>query len=191
MKKTISDFPVRNDYPGLQEWRCSIWNFSIDCFSQLKDLAKVLEVGPSLEDFSASKMLENRSDCQIETIGIDISKKDFFTYFGSAENMKQVKSDSYDLVVCTEVLEHVKKPWLAADEMYRVAKNNGYILLTVPCNIKFHGCPDDFWRFINVESLCLLFSKNENLKIINHTICGDKDFPIGIGVLLQKNENSN
>lgn len=190
MKKNVSDFPVRDDYPGLQKWRCDIWNFSVDCFYQAGKLNKILEVGPSLEDFSFSKMLEDNSDSEIETIGIDPSNRHLFTYFGSAENMPQVKSDSYDLVVCTEVLEHVKKPWMAADEIYRITKNNGYILLTAPCHFKFHGCPDDFWRFINPESFLLLFNKPENLTIVNSTTCGDKDFPIGIGVLLYKNENS-
>jgi len=191
MKKNISDFPIRNDYPGLQKWRCDIWNFSVDCSNQVENLDKVLEVGPCLEYFSFSKILQNKTNAKIETIGINPSNKNLFTYFGSAENMPQVESESYNLVVCTEVLEHVKKPWKAADEIYRVTKNNGYILLTVPCNIKFHGCPDDFWRFINTQSLLMLFDKSQNLKIINSILCGDKDFPIGIGVLLHKNENSN
>jgi SAM-dependent methyltransferase len=191
MKKNISDFPVRDDYPGLQQWRCAIWNFSMDCFKNVERFEKTLEIGPSFDpDFSSTKILKNKSNCQIDTIGIDSSIKNLLTYFGSAESMEFIKNDSYDFIICTEVLEHIERPWLAAEEIYRITKNKGHILLTVPCNIKMHSNPYDFWRFINLESLRLLFSKSKNLEIVNSVICGHQDFPIGLGILLRKNENS-
>jgi len=42
------------------------------------------------------------------------------------------ETESADLVVCNQVLEHVKNFYFALDEIYRVAKTGKYVLISVP-----------------------------------------------------------
>lgn len=52
-----------------------------------------------------------------------------------------------DLVVCTEVLEHVPDPGRALAELARVLRPGGRIMLTVPFVGELHEEPFDFYRY--------------------------------------------
>jgi SAM-dependent methyltransferase len=54
---------------------------------------------------------------------------------------------SFDLVLCTEVLEHVPEPAAATAELARVLAPGGGLLLTVPFVIELHEEPYDFFRY--------------------------------------------
>jgi ubiquinone/menaquinone biosynthesis C-methylase UbiE len=56
--------------------------------------------------------------------------------------------DNYtDCVVCTEVLEHLKKPAQALKEIYRTLKPGGVLVLTTPLVWPHHEVPNDFFRY--------------------------------------------
>lgn len=55
--------------------------------------------------------------------------------------------ESFDLVIAGQVLEHTFQPWVVANEIQRVAKTNGNILIEVPFNFPYHSPPYDFFRF--------------------------------------------
>lgn len=74
------------------------------------------------------------------------------------------KNESFDIVVSTQVLEHIEKPWLAIGEMTRILKKNGICFLTAPFMVPFHPDPSDYFRF-SKEGLEMLV-KNQGLKII-------------------------
>jgi SAM-dependent methyltransferase len=57
-----------------------------------------------------------------------------------------VPLDSYDLVICTEVLEHVENPRQAVEEIRRILKPNGTLLATTPFIVPYHPDPKDYWR---------------------------------------------
>lgn len=54
---------------------------------------------------------------------------------------------SFDTVVCTEVLEHVPDPLKAMQEMHRVLKPGGYLILTTPMYWPRHEVPYDYFRY--------------------------------------------
>ena len=55
--------------------------------------------------------------------------------------------NSFDYVISDQVLEHVKKPWVAVEETYRILKSGG-ITITTSCLLNFiHGIPNDYFRF--------------------------------------------
>jgi SAM-dependent methyltransferase len=41
-------------------------------------------------------------------------------------------SDSFDLVISSETMEHVRRPWQAFSEVHRVMKNDGIYVFTIP-----------------------------------------------------------
>ncbi len=58
-----------------------------------------------------------------------------------------VRSGSADLVLNTQVLEHVPDPSRAVEEMARILKPGGQLFLTAPQGWPEHQQPHDFFRF--------------------------------------------
>ncbi len=54
---------------------------------------------------------------------------------------------SFDHILCTEVLEHVKSPEALIAEMHRVLRPNGTLVATVPFSARVHHAPHDYHRF--------------------------------------------
>ncbi|MCK4409353.1 MAG: methyltransferase domain-containing protein, partial [Candidatus Eisenbacteria sp.] len=58
----------------------------------------------------------------------------------------QFGDESFDVVVCNAVLEHVEAPLQAIGELNRVLRPGGRIWVEVPFNQPYHAAPSDFWR---------------------------------------------
>ena len=58
-----------------------------------------------------------------------------------------IKGNQYDLVICTQVLEHVHDPGIVLQEIFRVLKTNGELWLTAPLYYEEHESPNDYFRF--------------------------------------------
>jgi SAM-dependent methyltransferase len=54
---------------------------------------------------------------------------------------------SYDFVLSTQVLEHVRRPRLYLEECLRILRPGGRILLTTHGMVVEHGCPHDYYRW--------------------------------------------
>lgn len=54
--------------------------------------------------------------------------------------------ESFDMVICESVLEHVANPHLAVLQMHRVLRPQGHMMLMVPSQYPHHFGPLDFWR---------------------------------------------
>jgi len=57
------------------------------------------------------------------------------------------KDDSFDSVICTELLEHVARPQVCLSQISRVLKKGGFVYVTVPQCWCLHYEPEDYWRF--------------------------------------------
>jgi SAM-dependent methyltransferase len=83
---------------------------------------------------------------EIETL--DINPRAGTTYCADlCRTNMEIPAARFDLVVCTEVLEHVLNPFTAIAEIYRLLKPGGIILATSPFNFRIHGPLPDCWRF--------------------------------------------
>ena len=56
-------------------------------------------------------------------------------------------SGAFEVVLCTEVLEHLVEPQRAIDEMHRVLAPGGTLLLTTRFLFPIHDAPHDYFRF--------------------------------------------
>lgn len=65
---------------------------------------------------------------------------------GDIQNLP-VKDDAFDTVFCTQVLEHVPEPQKALDEIYRVLKDGGHAIITIPHLAYLHNEPHDYFRY--------------------------------------------
>ena len=57
-----------------------------------------------------------------------------------------LEAESIDKVLCCEVLEHLEEPQKAIKEIYRVLKQGGELILSVPFLFPIHADPHDFQR---------------------------------------------
>lgn len=62
-------------------------------------------------------------------------------------NRWPVEDRTVDLVLCTEVLEHILEPCRALEEAYRCLRPGGRLLATVPFAARWHFVPHDYWRY--------------------------------------------
>jgi SAM-dependent methyltransferase len=59
---------------------------------------------------------------------------------------REIATDSVDVVVSGQALEHVRYPWLWIKEVYRVLKPGGICCIIVPSAGWVHRFPLDCWR---------------------------------------------
>lgn len=101
-------------------------------------------------------------------------------------HMQKVKDDSIGLVLLLESLEHIAFPQKALDEVFRILKPEGLLILTTVMALGVHRCPKDYWRFCP-DGIELLLEK---FKIVDFTLEGYPSFPLGIWVTAQKSLES-
>ena len=82
-----------------------------------------------------------------------LSKIEDVIYYEGAQ--MPLADDTYDAVLCIEVLEHANDPELLLLEILRVMKKDAVLLLTVPWSARRHHIPHDYRRFTR-EGLELL-----------------------------------
>ncbi|MBW4566643.1 MAG: class I SAM-dependent methyltransferase [Tolypothrix carrinoi HA7290-LM1] len=78
-----------------------------------------------------------------------------------------VEDNRYDMVVLTQVLEHIPEPKSVLCEIYRVLKPNGELWLSAPLFYEEHEIPYDFYRYTQFGFKYLLQSANFKVKEIN------------------------
>lgn len=121
------------------------------------------------EQLSKKENLKNK--IAIEIGGSERSIKTILEKFGInykvAPNFPEVdiqklpyKNNSFDFLIVDQVLEHVEKPWIAVEEVFRVLKPGGICVTTGPLMFCYHGGREhrDYFRF-TPDGWKSLFSK--------------------------------
>ena len=99
-------------------------------------------------------------------------------------------NNTYDVVVLTQVLEHVPDPESTLTEICRVLKSNGKLLLSVPLNGPLHGEPWHYFQFTHYGLDQL--AKKAGFKIVEMEKVGGafwligKRLPVAFGKLLKQ-----
>jgi SAM-dependent methyltransferase len=80
-----------------------------------------------------------------EHVGVDIDNPDA-DLTGTIEQLP-VEDETFDIVLCTQVLEHCVDPAQAVRELYRVTKPGGRVLASTHGVYVYHPAPTDHWRW--------------------------------------------
>jgi len=102
---------------------------------------------------------------QIDTLDIDPASGATHIVDLCRDNSRTIPAESYDIVVCTEVLEHTLKPFSAVKEIRRLLKPGGLSLVSTPFNFRIHGPLPDCWRFTE-HGLRSLFDEESGFEIV-------------------------
>ena len=79
-------------------------------------------------------------------------------------NEKVIPESTFDIIVCTEVLEHTLNPFLAIQEIHRLLKLGGLLFMSTPFDFRIHGPLPDCWRFTE-HGIRLLLSDFKTIEI--------------------------
>lgn len=141
---------------------------------------RVIEVGSRDVNGSIRPLIKSY-DPQ-DYIGVDIVGGPGVDVICSADNLvSEFGEQSFDLVISTELLEHVRNWKLVTHNIKSICKTNGIILLTTRSyGFGYHGYPDDFWRY-EIEDMEYIF-KDCNIRKI------EKDPQKGVFLKVEKPE---
>ena len=92
-----------------------------------------------------------------EYVGVDIENP-AADLEGSVEALP-VDDASFDVVLCTQVLEHVEHPGKAVQELHRATAPGGRVLASTHGVQVYHPSPTDYWRWTHT-GLAALFEQN-------------------------------
>jgi len=98
------------------------------------------------------------SSASAEYVALDMFPNPNVDIVGDLHNTN-LPENSFDTVVCTQVLEHVNQPFDVVKEIYRLLKLGGVCILTAPFMHPHHADPVDNYRFTK-EGLENIFSTN-------------------------------
>jgi SAM-dependent methyltransferase len=144
---------------------------------------RVLEVGSKYVNGSVRPLIENFCSPK-EYVGVDIEAGKFVDVILPAEKLVEYFGpESFDVVISTELLEHVQNWRLVINNMKSVLKCGGYIYITTRSyGFPYHAYPYDFWRY-EIEDMRKIFRDFEIIKLVK-----DHEAP---GVFLKAKKISN
>ncbi len=93
-----------------------------------------------------------------EYVGVDVVENPAAELLGPVEALP-VEDASFDVVLCTQVLEHSDDPAQAVRELRRVTRAGGRVLASTHGVQVYHPSPVDYWRWTH-EGLRRLFDQN-------------------------------
>lgn len=95
--------------------------------------------------------INKRGQFNIHTYDVNVVYMNFFT-----TKQPDVQSDAthipfqtgcFDVVICSELLEHIRQPVEVLYQTHRVLRKGGTLLICVPFLYRIHGDPYDFGRY--------------------------------------------
>lgn len=109
----------------------------------------ILDLGCGLQPYRSLFKAASYVGIDIEDGGHDIQAK-IVDKFYDGQTIPYV-DNSFEVVICTEVLEHVPEPTKLLGEIKRVLKPGGRLLLSMPFVWYEHEIPYDFNRFTSYQ----------------------------------------
>jgi SAM-dependent methyltransferase len=148
-----------------------------DIRSSVEAFARSLSAGSTVLDVGCGRRPYESFFTHCRYLGVDVEVS------GRSEGDKQAhvffdgrnlpfEERRFDAVVCTEVLEHAVEPLRLTEEMRRVLKPNGRLLVTVPFMWGEHEAPFDFRRFSTFGARRLLEEAGLRIVSLGKLTCG-------------------
>jgi len=142
--------------PHLPNWRQPLYLHLAPLWRALEQKlatcsGRVLDVGCGMQPYR-----HLIGSAMTEYVGLDrAGPLSVPTHVGSAESLP-FKDESFDVVLATQVYEHLPEPEIAIAEAVRVLSPGGRLIITVPGVWPTHEAPHDYWRFTRFGLLALV-----------------------------------
>ncbi|MGE4313767.1 MAG: class I SAM-dependent methyltransferase [Pseudobdellovibrionaceae bacterium] len=96
-------------------------------------------------------------------------------------DLKKIPDESYEVILCTGLLEHIPDPQRIIADFHRILKPGGKLIIGASAVFSFHECPDDFFHFTPF-SFKLLFKDWSHFEMLRGSCMPFKT----ISILLQR-----
>src|SRR5262249_61471142 len=103
---------------------------------------RVIEIGPV--EFPSTYRRALNGDLEWHTL--DQYESPQLTYSTKEDHSFPVQSESYDITLSGQVIDHVRKPWRWIPELARVTRRGGLVITINPVSWGYHEAPIDCWR---------------------------------------------
>jgi len=107
---------------------------------------------------------EHFKNCKVLTLDLNPDSDSDYILDICNCNDEYIPDNTFDVIICTEVLEHTNNPFKAVEELKRIVKKGGIVCVSTPFNFRIHGPLPDNWRF-TVHGLKCLFSEFSSVTI--------------------------
>jgi len=132
----------------------------------LTGIKKVAIIGGSESD-PEIKILTDNGNYEVVCYGIDGKSK----YLDL--NFPFISEEKYDLVICSQVLEHIYDVKQGIENLYNLTLKNGYIWVGCPASNRSHGSPNYYSAGYQSELIFNLFNLSP-IKLIGRGELGSK-----------------
>lgn len=135
-----------------RNWRSSIWNFNVAKRDEwVASIAATVPAGSRVLDVGAGpgRYREIFRHCEYRTQDFGQEPGTIGRYtkldYESDITAIPVPDGSFDIILCTEVLEHVPEPIVAIKEMARILRPGGRLFMTAPLGSWLHQEPYHYY----------------------------------------------
>lgn len=126
---------------------------------------KILQIAPSN---AVDMFLKQEDNAGYDTCDLFMEE---VTFQADLQNMDMVETESYDIFLCSHVLEHVQDDKKAMAELYRITKQGGYGLLLVPLDLNQKETDEEWgrpveecWKRFGQDDHTRKYAKNDFIK---------------------------
>lgn len=183
-QKYMGDYVPKNETLNKDEYSCPVCGASdrdrmIVAFlekvrlQETGEKMKILQIAPSrvIENWILAKcpqVIYESTDLLMENV----------TFQSDIQNMSMVQDESYDIIICSHVLEHVKNDWAALSELKRILKLGGLIVFLVPIDLNADFIDEEWglseeenWRRFGQGDHCRRYDKKGLLQRLERQFC--------------------
>jgi SAM-dependent methyltransferase len=158
----------RHSFSRTRISRKNIHRFTREFASTERTLIIHPEAG--LEDFPdhyvVSKRAKDHPDLLVDTQFVGLSR---------------IESERFGMIVCVGLLEHISDPQRFVNDLHRILRPGGKVLISCSSCFSFHECPDDYFHY-TPYGLRVLFKDWSRFELLRGS-CGPFET---IGILLQR-----
>ena len=122
-------------------------------------------------DENMYKMLKDKFAKSFNYYGVDIKPNGENVLYGDICSLDFIdkyldKKEFFDIIYSNDTFEHLNKPWVAVENIHKLLKVGGVIVIIVPFSQRYHAVPNDFFRYTHtsIENLFTNCGKYELLK---------------------------
>ena len=139
-------------HPVLRPWHFQ-WLATKDLYRDLKRILPTLE--GRIADVGCGDKPYDRwlnQSAVLEHTGIDVQPGAAVDVVVPREDVWPLPDEHFDVVICTQVLEHARNMAVVIKELHRILKPRGKLLVSLPFIYNAHGVPEDYTR-LSVDGL--------------------------------------
>ena len=104
------------------------------------------------QDFLAALPLKSLAALEISPGGLPVLNESSVAYYRAVsfpgfDVTQEALSEQFDIIIAEHVFEHLRHPYRAAHNVYKMLRDGGVFLFATPFLIKIHGHPQDYTRW--------------------------------------------